>query len=186
MEQAQIALGFPTFGRRDPRRFALKLLSIILGENMSSRLFQQLRERQGLCYNISSSVTLLHDTGTLDVSAGVDPGRLPQAVRMILTELRRLAERAPSQTELENARDYAIGQNLLGLESTTSRMMWAGESLLGYDRIFNPAETETRLRAVTRPEIQSVAAECLQPTRLCAAFIGPDLDENTAQGWFRP
>jgi predicted Zn-dependent peptidase len=182
-EQAQIALGFPTFGRKDPRRFALKLLSILLGENMSSRLFQRLREREGLCYNISSSVMTLGDTGTLDIAAGVDPGRLPQSLGMILAELRRLAERAPSAAEVQNARDYAIGQNLLGLESTTSRMMWAGESLLAYGRIFNPTETEQRFAGVTREEIREVAAEFFRPGHLCAALIGPGLHEAAAREW---
>jgi predicted Zn-dependent peptidase len=184
-EQAQIALGFPTFGRRDPRRFALKLLSIILGENMSSRLFQQLRERHGLCYNISSSVTPLGDIGTLDISAGVDPSRLPESIGMILAELRRLSEQPPSATEVQNARDYAIGQNLLGLESTTSRMMWAGESLLAYGRILHPSETERRFLEVTREEIRAVAAHCFRNSRLCAAFIGPGLSEESVLRWLR-
>jgi predicted Zn-dependent peptidase len=184
-EQAQIALGFPTFGRQDPRRFALKLLSIVLGENMSSRLFQQLREKHGLCYNISSSVMTLSDSGALDISAGVDPERLPQALSMILSELNKIARRAPSRLELRKACDYAIGQNLLGLESTTSRMMWAGESLLGYGRVLNPSETERRLIEVTPEAIRAVAAEYLTPARLSAAIIGPGISEAHVLRWLQ-
>jgi predicted Zn-dependent peptidase len=102
---------------------------------------------------------------------------------MILAELRRLAERAPSVAEVQNARDYAIGQNLLGLESTTSRMMWAGESLLAYGRILNPTETEQRFAGVTREEIREVAAECFRLGHLCAALIGPGLHEAAAREW---
>ena len=172
-EQMHLAMGFHTWGRSDERRFALKLLSVILGENMSSRLFQKLRERNAFCYSISSGMVTLQDTGALHISAGLDPSKLEPAIRLILREIEQLAERGPTRAELKMARDYTIGQTLMGLESTTNQILWMGESLLGYGRVLCPVEIEQRIFAVTSAEVKSVARECLQRGRLGMAVVGP-------------
>ena len=182
-EQAHLALGFHAFGRRDERRFALKLLSVILGENMSSRLFQRLRERHGYCYSIQSSTVTLDDAGAISIYAGVDPGKLERAVRMILKELEQICRRAPSRTELKKAQDYTIGQTALGLESTTNQMMWMGESLVGYRKILDPAEIEHSILAVTPDEVQRCACYCLNHSRLSIALVGPVHDTEEVRGW---
>jgi predicted Zn-dependent peptidase len=172
-EQTQLALGFYAFGRNDERRFALKLLSVILGENMSSRLFQRLREDHGFCYSISSGMVTLADSGLLNIFAGLDTGKFDRAVKLIFKELERLCAKAPSRQELQKAKDYAIGQTLMGLESTTNQMMWMGESILGYGKVLNPAEIQARLMDVTPEQVRAVACHCLNRVRLGIAVVGP-------------
>jgi predicted Zn-dependent peptidase len=184
-EQTQLALGFHAFGRRDPRRHALKLMSVLLGENMSSRLFQRLREQHGLCYSVSSSTLTLAETGAVHISAGLERGKLRKAVAMILGELRRIQDRAPSVAELRKACDYTVGQTVLGLEGTGSQMTWIGESLIGFGRVVDPAETERGVLAVTPAEVQAVARDCLRMERLAVAVIGPGLTDAEVEGWLR-
>jgi len=183
LEQTHVAIGFHAFGRLDERRYALKLLSVILGENMSSRLFQKLRERHGFCYSVQSGVVSLEDTGALTVFAGLDPAKMEKALKLILEETDRIAARAPSRNELRKAQDYTIGQMLMGLESTTNQMTWMGESLLGYQKVLDPAEIENRLLAVTPEEVRTVAECCLDRSRLTAAVVGPGSDEEKVRRW---
>lgn len=182
-EQTHLAMGFHAFGRDDERRFALKLLSVILGENMSSRLFQKLRERHGWCYNIQTSMVTLADTGAIHISAGLDPANLEKATRLILREIQNICDKAPSRTELKKAQDYTVGQTLMGLESTSNQIMWMGESLLGYGHILDPGEIEQRIHAVTPEDVQKCACHCLNRARLGVAIVGPINDEAKVRGW---
>jgi predicted Zn-dependent peptidase len=184
-EQTQLAMGFHAFGRSDERRFALKLLSVLLGENMSSRLFQKLREQHGYCYNVSSSMVTLEDTGAIHFSAGVDHSKLKKAFLMILRELEAICKKKPSANELKKARDYTIGQTLMGLESTTNQMMWIGESILGYGKVLNASEVEKRICAVTPEEVQAVACYCLTRSRLGVAIVGPADNADEVRSWVR-
>lgn len=182
-EQTHVALGFHAFGRRDDRRFALKLLSVILGENMSSRLFQKLRERHGYCYSIQSSTVTLDDAGAFNIYAGVDHGKLERAVKMILKELENICNRAPSRAELRKAKDYTIGQTLMGLESTTNQMMWVGESLIGYNEVQDPEEIHEKINAVETEEVQRCACYCLHRGRLGVAVVGPTKERKRIESW---
>lgn len=182
-EQTHLAMGFYAFGRADERRFALKLMSVILGENMSSRLFQKLREKYGFCYSVQTGMVSLADAGLINIYAGLDTAKLQRAVRVILQELERICQKAPSRPELRKAQDYTIGQTLMGLESTTNQMMWMGESLLGYDKILDPAEVERRVMAVTPEEVRAVACYCLKRARLGLAIVGPEKDAEKIKGW---
>jgi len=182
-EQTQLAMGFHAFGRADDRRFALKLLSVILGENMSSRLFQKLRERHGWCYNVQTSMVTLADTGAIHVYAGLDPANLEKALRLILKELESICHKAPSRTELKKAQDYTIGQTLMGLESTSNQIMWMGESVIGYGRVLDPSDVERRIMAVTPDEVQQTACYCLSRAKLGLAVVGPFKDRDKVRGW---
>jgi predicted Zn-dependent peptidase len=182
-EQTHLAMGFHAFGRSDERRFALKLLSVILGENMSSRLFQKLRERHGFCYNVQTSMVTLADTGSIHVYAGLDVENLERAVKMILRELENICQKAPSKAELKKAQDYTIGQTFMGLESTSNQIMWMGESLLGYGKVLDPAEIERKILAVTPQDVQRVACHCLNRVRLGVAVVGPLKDEEKIRRW---
>lgn len=173
-EQAHVAMGFRLFGRHDERRYALKLLSVILGENMSSRLFQVVREQYGLAYAVQSGAHLFDDTGALMVSAGLERARLDRAMRLIMREIKRMKEKTVGSGELKRARDYAIGQIRLGLEGTSSQMMWVGEHFVSYGRLITPEECVTALAAVTAEEIQSLARQHLCRERLSVAMILPD------------
>lgn len=180
-EQAQMALGIRTCSRQDPRRFALRLLNTILGENMSSRLFQVVREDRGLAYSIYSTPSFFTDTGDIVISAGLDPGNLTRALELIARELRRLRVLPVGRNELGRARDYVIGQMDLALESAESQMHAVGEQLLGYDRVWHPAHIKSLLSRVAPADIQSVARDFFRPERVNLAVVSPLKDERRLQ-----
>ncbi len=183
IEQTQIALGIRTCSRHDKRRYALRLLNVILGENMSSRLFQTVREDRGLAYSIYSAASLWDDVGDLVISAGLDTDNLPQTLKLILRELRRLTDVPPAAAELRRARDYTIGQIDLGLESTDNQMNWVGEQLLCYGKVISPAEIKHRLSAVRASEIRAVARDFFRPDRLSLALVSPLKTDKGFAGW---
>src|SRR5262245_30033542 len=172
-EQTQLALALRTCSRHDERRFALRLLNTILGENMSSRLFQVVREDRGLAYSIYSSLSFCDDVGILAISAGLDTDNLPQTLKLIMRELRRLTDTSPTSGELHRARDYIIGQLDLNLENTENQMTWVGEQILGYGKIITPAEVKQRIGEVTASEIRNAARDFLRPERLNLALVSP-------------
>lgn len=172
-EQTQLALGIRACSRHDERRFALRVLNTILGESMSSRLFQILREDQGLAYSVHSSWALMEDTGVLSISAGLDHGDLEKSLRIIVRELRTLTEKPVSAGELRRARDFIIGQMELNLEGTENQMNWLGESLLSYGKIITPAEAKARLATVTAAAVRAAARDFFHPQRLSLALIAP-------------
>jgi predicted Zn-dependent peptidase len=172
-EQTQLALALRTCSRHDERRFALRLLNTILGENMSSRLFQEIREDRGLAYSIYSSLSFCDDVGILTIAAGLDTDNLSQTLKLIVRELRRLIDAPPTAGELRRARDYVIGQLDLSLESTENQMMWVGEQFLGYGKIITPAQVKQRVSEVTAGEIRKVARDFFRPERLNLALVSP-------------
>jgi predicted Zn-dependent peptidase len=173
IEQTQLALGIRTCSRHDERRYALRLLNTILGENMSSRLFQVIREDRGLAYSIYSSPSFFDDTGDLVISAGLDTDNLVKTLRLIIRELRCLVEESPSPAELRRARDYVNGQIALGQESTDNQMNWVGEQLLGYGNVMPPERIKRRLTQVSAAEIRAVAGDFFRPERLNLALVSP-------------
>ena len=172
-EQTQLALGIRTCSRHDPRRYALRVLNTILGENMSSRLFQTIREDCGLAYSIYSSPSFFADTGDLVISAGLDTENLQKTLKLIVKALRQISHRRPSASELKRACDYLAGQIDLGAESTDNQMNMLGEQLLGYGRIMTTVEMKRRLRKVTSTEVQAVACNFFRPERYSLALVSP-------------
>lgn len=171
--QVQLGLGFRCFGRRDPRRRALRLLSTILGEGASSRLFQSLREERGLCYHVSSDVVLLDDTGALEIHAGLDPEGRDEALAQIHAELRQLSEAGPTAAELERAKRLHASQMRSELETTSAHAGWAGESLLHHDEIRDPQEVLAEIGTLTCDDLREVAAGLLADTSPALAEIHP-------------
>ncbi|SDU22957.1 Predicted Zn-dependent peptidase [Verrucomicrobium sp. GAS474] len=178
IEQTHIALGFRGGSRHDPSRYAAKMLSVIVGENMSSRLFQRIRERHGLAYSIASQISYYHDTGSFSVLAGVENEKTERALGLILQTLAEIVAKPPSAAELRRARDYVVGQTYMGLESTSNQMMWAGEGMIGYGKVLTPREVEARIAAVTREEVQQVAASLFVPRNLAIASVGPGVTKE--------
>lgn len=172
-EQTQLALGIRTCSRHDDRRFALRLLNVMLGENMSSRLFQVVREDNGLAYSICSSLGFFDDVGALNVSAGVETEKLEKALKLIIGELAIFTEQLPSSSELRRARDYIFGQLDLNLENTENQMTWLGEQYLGYGNVVSPEEVKNRIAEVTPSEIRAVARDFFRPERLNLAVVSP-------------
>ena len=177
-EQTQMALGVRVFSRHDERRFILRLLNTLLGEIMSSRLFQVIREQHGLAYSISSGLGLLADTGVLTISAGLDAENLPKVLRLVLRELKRLTDHAPKPSEMRRTRDYALSQFELGLESTENQMTMVGDQLIGYGGIMRPAEIKRRLAAVTAAEIRRCAEDIFRSENLNLALVSPLKDRR--------
>ena len=173
VEQTHLALGWRAISRHDPARYPLKIMSVLLGENMSSRLFQIIRERHGLAYSIASQVSYFEDTGSLGVTAAVDHGKIDKALRMTLRTIRSLADKEPSAAEVRRAKDYIIGQMYLGLEGTNNQMMWAGEAMIGYGSILTPKEAEERIACVTPASIRAIARRVIRPDNLVVAAVGP-------------
>ncbi len=170
-QQSQLALSFRGVGVRDPRRHIASLLNIILGGNMSSRLFQELRERRGLCYSISSSLSVYADCGSFDISLGLDEGNVTKALKLILKECRRVAERGVSVAELRRACDYSIGTSRMALERAATQNYRLGTLLLTLGRIVPPEEVYATLARVTTSEIQSLARELFRNETISLAMV---------------
>jgi predicted Zn-dependent peptidase len=181
-EQTHLALGYHAMSRTDDRRHAMKLLSVILGENMSSRLFQQLRERYAYCYSVHSGTLVLEDSGLVSICVGLEPEKLQSALRAIHKELDKLRTRPPGRKELRQAQEYTVGQNELALESTTNQIMWMGESLLAYGSVIDPDEVQACFKRVTGDQIQEVANLCFAPQKMGLGLVGP-VDEVKVERW---
>lgn len=172
-EQTNLVLLTLGLSRADPDRYTLGLLSTILGDGMSSRLFQEVRERQGLAYDVGATGSAFHDTGTFGVFAGVEPARAPAALEAILGELRRLRDAPVGADELARAREYTKGRMALGLEDTFSVASWLGGQELMLGTIHDLDEVLAKLDAVTVEDIQQLARRLLREEWLRLAVIGP-------------
>jgi len=171
-EQAHLCLAVRGLSLQHPDRHALALLSLILGEGMSSRLFLELRERQGLVYDVHSYVSHFLDSGAFTVYAGVDPARTVDAIKVILGELVRLRD-GVEEEELVKVKELAKGRLLLRLEDTRNVAGWLGgqEFLLGEVR--TPDQVIQLLEAVTVQDVQRVARGLLVDDQLHMALVGP-------------
>ncbi len=172
-EQTHLCIGFRTVGRYHPERYPLALMNIVLGGNMSSRLFQEVRERRGLAYDIGSHVRLLHDTGAFVISAGVENEKTPRAVKVILQELKRITSEKISPSELDRAKEFYRGQLLLGLEDTSEQMMWVGENVLTTGRAVDVKEVLKKMETVSAEAVYRAARRFLNQSNLHLAAIGP-------------
>lgn len=184
IEQSHLALGIRLFGRHDKRRYALRLLNTVLGENMSSRLFQIVREKHGLAYSVHSSYHLYRETGALVVSAGLDKTKHEKALRLIVKELTRLKTTDVPAAELKRAKDYVIGQLRLALESTTSQMMWLGENIMSHGEIILPAKTIDTISKITISDVRHLAQSVLRSSRTSVAVISPGVSAKD-ETWAR-
>ena len=178
-QQTQMALSFRGIGAHDPRRYAVSLLHILLGGNMSSRLFQELRERRGLCYSVSTALSTHSDCGAFEISLGLDGEKVEKALGLILKECDRIAEKGPSKSELRRASDYSIGTSRMALERASIQNYRLGTALLTYGKIVPPEQVYDRLAKVTPEEIRKVASQVLNRRTLCLAMVGPGPVEKT-------
>ena len=176
--QTHLALGLPALRRDHPDQTALGLLNIILGANMSSRLFQEVRENRGLAYEIGSHLRRFHDTGALVIDAGVDAKRADESVRVILGELERLKREPVGREEFHRAKEYYTGQLLLGLEDTTDHMLWVGESLVTLNRITTSKEILQKVSKTSIEDVQRMAHRIFQRRSLKLALIGPQKEKD--------
>ena len=172
-EQMHLALGYLAYETNHKDYYVLALLSIILGGNMSSRLFNEVREERGLAYSIGSSLKTLDDTGMFLIRAGVDNDKIVGALDLILQVLRKITKNGVTTDELGRAKEYFIGQFLLGLEDTLDHMIWLGAGLISHDKTRTLAAVVKKIKAVSLGDIKRVAQEVLCENRLNVSLIGP-------------
>lgn len=156
-EQNHITLAFPGFPYGSEQRFALQLLSFILGGGMSSRLWQEVREKRGLCYSIYSYGAGHEETGLFGIYTALGRETEQQALDAIVSVVRELVQDGVTEEELSRAREQSKASVLMGLESTQSRMSHMGRSTLLTDRVLSPDEIIAAYDAVTREDILTLA-----------------------------
>lgn len=171
-EQAHLTLGLLSVSVVDPRRYPLGLLSIIVGEGMSSRLFTRLREELGLCYDIHTSLTQLLDTGSFGVYAGVDPSNAVESVREIASEMRRAREPVTVE-ELDRAKSLMRSRIELSMEDSRAVSGWYGARAARGLPLETPEEVVARFDAVTVAEVAEVAQSTIRDEHLRFAAVGP-------------
>ena len=174
IQQAQLALGFRTFGVEDDRKYAATVLDAVLGRGMMSRLFQELREKRGISYDISSRMQFFGDTGMLSITAGMDPAKRALALKTIDRELKRLVEHRVGADELRRTKEYLIGNFRLSHEKLVSRLFYWGSTMLAFGREMPIREQIEGIRAVTAADVQAVAAEIFQPANRSISWVLPE------------
>jgi len=185
-EQTHFIIGLHGYSRFHPARYKASLLNIIMGANMSSRLFEEIREKRGLAYEIRSSNNFMQDTGSFTISAGVETKKAPKAISVILKELDKIKNKPVSDSELRRAKDYFLGQFCMGLEDTLDNMSWIGERALYTGEIPSRYEIEKEIKAMTAADITEAAKEIFKNDHLNLALIGPlsDKAKNQIQNEF--
>ena len=173
VQQSHLVLGSVTEGYLGPRRHTLSILNVLLGEGMSSRLFQRLRERYGYAYNIYSFLSMYHDASTFGVYAALERGQTDRARRHILRELSSLAERRVSVRELNRAREQVIGGMLMGLESMTNRMSRLGRDELVYGRDMPVGALIEAIHDVDAEQLRTLAEELFDPRWMMEMLLHP-------------
>ena len=179
-QQAQVIIGVPAYPYRHRLRAPLTVLSVILGGNMSSRLFIRVRERLGLAYFVRSDVSSYQDTGSFSVHAGVDPRKTQRAVRAIMKELGRVAEKGVRKQELEDAQEYIRGKISLSLEDSAEIASWYARQELLAGAVETPQQRMRRIERVTWDDIQRVARQLFFRRSFHVSLIGP-FDEKFVQ-----
>ncbi len=177
-EQTNVCLATIGTAYASPDYYPLTLINALLGDGMSSRLFQSIREEQGLAYDIGSYLNSYAETGSLVVSAGVDPSQTEGVIRAILIELQRLCDVPVPTDELRRIKAYVRGGILLGLEGTQQVASWLGSQECLHARVRDIDEVIALIEAVTREDILRVARTCFAPEWRRLAIIGPS---ETAQ-----
>jgi predicted Zn-dependent peptidase len=172
-DQAHIVLGVPSYPLEHPDRYALQVLSTVLGGGMSSRLFTEVRERRGLAYYVFGMNHSYTDAGSLYAQAGVDINRIDQAVTTIRDELRKIAAEAVPADELEKARNFAKGRFVLQLENPQGLILFGLRREVLEGRAPDLEEVLDGLNAVAGEDVQRVAQDLIRDERLRLAVIGP-------------
>ena len=171
--QAQLCLGVPGLRRDDPEAWTLELLNAILGDGMSSRLFQSVREEKGLAYDVSSYIVDYADTGALVVSAGVDPDKIAPAMAAILDEMALARDEVVPADELARSKRYLAGRLELRMEETRHLASWLGGQEALHERVLTLDEALAELNAVTSEGIQKLAGRLIRDDGLRLSVVAP-------------
>ena len=179
-QQAHFILAWPGINRTDERKYAAYVLSALMGGNMSSRLFTEVREKRGLCYYVRSTTDQFHDKGIFGVSAGVDPGRVEEAIQVSADEFHKLAtgKQKLTKSELSRAQEYLIGKWALNMEDSDTMAQFVGLRQVLLGEIETVQEMMRKIQAVTLEEVNQVARELILPGEARLALIGPYDDQD--------
>jgi predicted Zn-dependent peptidase len=175
LEQAHLVIGSPCPHAASPDRYAAHLMTSILGDGMSSRLFQRIREERGLVYGIYSAIEAFVDAGVHTICAGASPENIPEVVDLVVEELRELREHGPTDAELRCAKDQYKVATVLSLESSFNRMSRLARHEITFGRQVPIDEVLERIEAVTKDDVARMAAEICGGDRLALAALG-DVD----------
>lgn len=173
-QQAHFVMAWPGIKRSDERKYAASLLSVILGGNMSSRLFSEIREKRGLAYYVHSDVDQYHDGGVFGVAAGVDLSRIEEALAVTVEQFYTLADGTNKikAQELQKAKDYLMGSMILGFESSDNVAQFLGLRQLLLGKIESPEEIFDKIKAVSLEEVMTLAKQLFKENELRLAVIG--------------
>ena len=172
-EQTHFVIGFHGLPRFHPDRYKLGLMNVILGSNMSSRLFEEVREKRGLAYEIKSGVSFYQDAGSVSISAGVDTAKAPETISVILKQLAKICTGKVTDGELRRAKDYFMSQLYMALEDTLDHLLWVGERVLDGGTMPETQKIREKVEAVTRADIQEMAQLIFKTQHLNLTLIGP-------------
>ncbi len=173
LEQVHICLGTNGLAINDPRRYAFSLLNTILGGNMSSRLFQEIREKRGLAYSVYSFISSHVDTGMFGVYLGVDPKRARETTHLIIKEMNKLKTESVDSSELSGAIEYTKGSLLLASESTDNQMVRTAQNEIHFGRDIPLQEVLHKVESVASDEILELAANLFQRSQMVLTMLGP-------------
>jgi predicted Zn-dependent peptidase len=173
LEQVHVCIGVPSVPLADERRFAVAVMNNLLGGGMSSRLFQNIREKQGLAYAVFSELTPYSDAGMMTVYAGTAKETVGQVIDLVIQEFRELKHTLVTEEELLRAKNHLKGSLMLSLESTSARMSNLARQELYFRRFYSLDEILAGIETVTREEIQSIAREFFRPEQIAVTALGP-------------
>jgi predicted Zn-dependent peptidase len=172
LEQVHLCLGVPSYPLPHSERFACYVLNTLLGGGMSSRLFQNIRERQGLAYAVFSELNPYRDTGCLSIYAGTSQESARKVVESIVNEFRDLKEKLVSDEELRRAKDHLKGSLMLSLESTASRMTNLARQQMYFGKFFTLDELVESIEAITAADVQRIAQTFFDPKQIALTVLG--------------
>jgi len=178
IDQSVLSLGFRAFSSHHKDEPILKLLAIILGGSMSSRLFIELRERRGLAYFVRASTELYTDSGYIAVCAGVPKDKLEESIRVILNELQKFKETLVSPAELKRAKDLMTGRLIVSMEQSDDYSSWYGQQFISKKEFISPEERLKKIKKVSASDIKKLAQKLFVNSSLNLAVIGEVKDEK--------
>jgi predicted Zn-dependent peptidase len=172
-EQTHVCVGTRAVPRTHPQRFALEVLHVLLGGNMSSRLFNEVREKRGLVYEIGTHIKRYQDTGAFVIYAGCDAAKLSKTLHTVVAELQRVRSHAVPPRELQRAKEFYNGQLALSLEDTMEHMLWIGEQAMMLGRVGTPEALQAAIARVDAEQVQRAARAAFVSPQTYLAVIGP-------------
>lgn len=173
IEQAHLCLCTNGLSITDPNRYGFSLMNTLLGGNMSSRLFQEIREQRGLAYSVYSFMSSHSDAGMFGAYAGVDPKNVRESLRLIIKEMNRIKQTAVADDELRDAKEFTKGSLLLASESVDNQMVRLAQNEIHFGDQIPLQEVVARIEAVTPDEIRELAARLFQSDQLTLTILGP-------------